>query len=160
MLTAIADILGLELLSAVALLTVERERAGIVEDGRPTIRFEVNAFFERWGRDNPEAFGRHYRMNAAHPGKGTHTGPQLTMGGAMSMRRTRASGKRSGWPLRWIQPRRARRPAWASGHLGFNYGLVGYDSAAQMFDAFSSSERYQVLLSSTSSPARMPGPAS
>ena len=29
--------------------------------------------------------------------------------------------------------------------MGFNHALLGYDSAGQMFDAFASSERYQVM---------------
>jgi hypothetical protein len=32
-----------------------------------------------------------------------------------------------------------------AGQMGFTYALVGYESVGQMYDAFSSSERYQIL---------------
>jgi hypothetical protein len=146
MLTGIAEVLGLRLPAAVAVLAAELDRAGIADDGRLAIRFGVDAFFEAWGRAHPEEFGRHFRMDATRPWQAQGFRKDETAAWADVH-----TSHKSEWSAYEIARTLDPAAAYVATGMGFAgipgaaYAEAGYESAGQMFDAFSSSERYQVL---------------
>ena len=130
--------------AAVAVLCVESGGAGFVQ-GRMIIRFETHIFHRLWGKQNQDVFKRHFRFDSSKPWTGQEfsdgAGPFASFHGdqanewkvfefACTLNRSAA--------LRAIS-------MGASQIMGFNHGAIGYDSADQMFDAFSSDERYHIL---------------
>jgi len=146
LLTRLADILEIAPDVAVAVLASKADRPGFAADGRLIIRFENHIFFEKWGRQNLEQFQRHFRFEPSQPWQKHQWRPA-------------ADGK-------WINGHRGPRSEWrvfeyartldetaaklsirmgCPQTMGFNYEAAGYASVGQMFDAFSSSERYHIL---------------
>lgn len=146
LLTSISDILGLDLPVAVAVLAAESDQRGIAGNGRLVIRFEVNTFYDRWGRDNAEIFDQHFRMHPNRPSQKHRWRPEPNG----KWRDVHASHDNE-WDAYTFARSLDETAAYESTSMGFprimgfNYDLVGYESAGQMFDAFSSSERYQLL---------------
>jgi hypothetical protein len=142
----VADALGIEPGVAVAALAVLADRRGVDRSGRLLIRFENHIFYERWGRQNEETFRKHFRFDPDQPWlkhqwrpstdkdwqdchlnqdqewnvfkfAGGLDDPAAKLSAAMGLAQT----------------------------MGFNYEAVGYESVGQMYDAFSSGERYQIF---------------
>lgn len=130
---------------AVAVIATESSGNGFV-NGRMIIRFENHYFWRLWGKDNPEKFRRHFTFNTDKPWTahqfradanaawqsfhGSQDGEWATFKKAASLNDEAAKGAISmGLPQ----------------IMGANHSLIGYESAAQMFAAFSKDERAQVL---------------
>jgi hypothetical protein len=142
----VADALGIEPGVAVAALAVLADRRGVDRSGRLLIRFENHIFYERWGRQNEETFRKHFRFDPDQPWlkhqwrpstdkdwqdchlnqdqewnvfkfAGGLDDPAAKLSAAMGLAQT----------------------------MGFNYEAAGYESVGQMYDAFSSGERYQIF---------------
>lgn len=146
LLSSIADRLGIDLALAVAAVAAEHDPRGLASDHRLVLRFEPHLFFQRWGQQHPDRFAEHFQFDPARPWQG---------------HRWRAAAAK---PWRDVHEDLANE--WAAfdlarslditaaceaaalgfaGILGAGYAAAGYQSAAQMLDAFASSERFQVL---------------
>lgn len=145
LLIIISEILKLDLPVAVAVLAAAAERPAFGPDGRLTVRFEADALDRAWGQEHPEEFSQHFRADPAQPWRGHR---YRTEGGEWAAIH---DGQASEWAAFALAHRIAGEAAYRAagmglgGIMGFNHVLLGYDSAGQMFDAFASSERYQVL---------------
>lgn len=133
---------------AVAVWTVESGGQAFGPDRRMTIRFENHVFFDRWGKDHPDVFNRHFAFNSDpnrrwdkhqwrpapdHPWRDVHIG-----------------GQNSEWVVfefACTLDDTAARLSISMGApqiMGFNHQVVGYASVQHMFEAFAASERAQV----------------
>jgi uncharacterized protein YgiM (DUF1202 family) len=131
---------------ALAVLAVESGGRAFSANGRMIIRFENHLFYQYWGRNNQEIFNRYFtfsdgksweghawRSSADQPFREFH-GSQLTewqvLDFAASLDDTAAKMSISmGGPQ----------------ILGMNHRRIGYASVQDMFRAFQSSERSQIL---------------
>lgn len=130
--------------AAIAVLCVESGGAGFV-NGKIIIRFETHVFHRLWGKQHPELFNRHFVFDAAKP----WTGQEYSEGDGVFVPFHGDQGKE------WIAFERAcklDRPAalrsismGAPQIMGFNHGAIGYDSVEEMFAAFASDVRFQIL---------------
>ena len=144
--TQIADRMGVDLELAVAALAASCDPRGPGADGRMRLRFDVALFHERWGSSSAARFADHFRFDPARSRQGQQWRPAAGAGWG-EVHESQAS--------EWAAFELARsldKPAACEatelgfpGFLGASYVLVGHASAAQMFDAFASSERFQVL---------------
>ena len=136
---------------AVAVLAVESGGRGFGPDGRMLIRFENQVFWDQWGKRNPDVYNQHFAFDPAKRW-GSH--------------KWRPSPDQPWWPedradfhgdqgREWTVFNFARRLDDTAAKLsismggpqimGFNFATCGYESVHQMFDAFSTSERNQVI---------------
>jgi hypothetical protein len=145
MLAPLCDSVDVVPSAAVAVLCVESSGKGFVGD-RMVIRFENHVFWDHWGKRDPAAYntffthdtskrwtGHKYRASASAPWLAAHTGQDAEWDAFDIARRLNEPAA-----LRSIS-------MGASQIMGFNHGVLGYDSARAMFDHFSADERYHVL---------------
>lgn len=110
------------------------------------IRFENHVFFDHWGKKNPDTFRTHFTFDAVKRWQGHKF--RASQSGVFSAFHGNQDGE---WRV-FEFARRLNEPAamrsismGAPQIMGFNHGLIGYDSAREMFDAFRSDIRYQIL---------------
>jgi N-acetylmuramidase-like protein/SH3 domain-containing protein len=136
---------------AVAVLAVESGGRGFGPDGRMLIRFENQVFFDQWGTNHPDVYNQHFTFDPARRW-GSH--------------KWRPSPDQAWWPenladfhgdqgrewtvfnfARTLDDAAAKKSISMGGPqiMGFNFAACGYESVQQMFDAFSASERNQVI---------------
>jgi hypothetical protein len=132
----LAERLGIEAEAGVAVMSVESGGTAFV-DGRMVIRFENHVFWDRWGKQNADVFGRHFRFGTPQRWKG-HEFRATAQDPWRSFH-----GKQSGeWEVFRFAEKLARVPARQSISMGlpqimgFNAAAIGYASVDEMFDAF------------------------
>ena len=119
--------------------------------GKPVLRFEAHVFFDTWGKANEEKFDAHFQFG----------GRKGIEGARWQQHRFRLSEQHEWLPFHGEQSTEHQAFALAQrlGGLemaclstsfggpqimGFNHGLIGFTSAAEMFQAFARAERWQV----------------
>ena len=133
---------------AVAVLAVESGARGFGPDGRMIIRFENHIFWNYWGKKNPGVFKRHFRFNGGTPWLG-HEFRKKSSGDAWIEMHVRSQEVE--WTVYEAAAGFNRTAARLSISMGgpqimcFNYRSIGFSSVHEMFDAFSESEREQIL---------------
>ncbi len=131
--------------AAVAILCVESSGNGFDANGRMIIRFENHVFHRLWGKQNPDAFAKHFRFDADKP----WTGHQFA--GDDGVFRPCHQGQNNEWQVFEYACSLDRGAATASISMGapqimgFNHDAIGYVSAEAMFDAFKGDARFQLL---------------
>jgi hypothetical protein len=130
----------------VAVLAVESGGRGFAGDGRMIIRFENHIFNKHWGVHQPAQFSQHFRFDADRRWQKHQWRPSTTVNWR------EFHGKQSGeWDVfefaRHLDSRAAMLSIsmGAPQIMGFNHKVLGYDSVATMFEAFSLGERDQLL---------------
>ncbi len=145
MLGPLCDSVAVTPAAAVAVLCVESSGQGFIGN-RMVIRFENHVFWDQWGKREPDTYNAHfthdktkrwtghkYRASASAPWTAGHTGQDAEWDAFTIARRLN-------------EPAAMRSISMgASQIMGFNHGVLGYDSARDMFDHFSADERYHVL---------------
>jgi hypothetical protein len=142
----LANKIGIDAGTAVAVVAIESGGNGFSADGRVIIRFENHLFWFNWGKANAAAFnqffqfdqivnwrGHKYRTLASAPWQDVHA-DQASEWAALAQAR--------------ILDDRAAKLSISMGLvqiLGSNYRAIGYDTVDAMFDAFSADERFQLL---------------
>ncbi len=146
LLKALAAQLGIDPATAVAVLTVESGGRAFDAAGRLIIRFENHVFYDRWGKDNLSIYQQHFQFNAGQRWTGHVWRPSV-----YESWRTCHTGQDEEWRVfefaRSLDDTAAKLSISMGGAqiMGFNYAALGYDSVQQMFDAFSTSERAQII---------------
>ncbi len=131
----------------VAVLAVEAGGRAFGPDGRMVIRFEAHIFYDYWGKNNPPLFHRHFRFNVNPRWKGH----QWRRSENEAWRDFHDMGQSHEWEVfefaRMLSDKGAKLSISMGGPqiMGFNYPNIGYESVQQMFDAFSSGERAQII---------------
>lgn len=146
LLAGIADRLGIDLALAVAVTAAEGDPRGIAAGNRLVLRFEPHLFYQRWGQNQRERFAEHFQFDPARPWQGHRwraaaAKPWRDVHGSLADEWAALSLGRT---LDDAAACEATALGFA-GMLGANFADAGYRSAAQMLDAFASSERFQVL---------------
>ncbi|MGH2522493.1 MAG: N-acetylmuramidase domain-containing protein, partial [Anaerolineales bacterium] len=151
LLTVLSNELKIDPAVAVAVLAVESGGRGFGPDGRMLIRFENQIFFDRWGKNNLSRYNQHFRFNPEkrwtdHKWRSDPNGPWLPTDKADF----HGSQDRE-WQVfsfaRALDDTAAKSSISMGGPqiMGFNYPTLGFESVQQMFDAFSASERNQIV---------------
>jgi predicted flap endonuclease-1-like 5' DNA nuclease len=146
LLQTLADQMAIAPGVAVAVLTVESGGRAFGPDGRMIIRFENHIFHDQWGQHHPEVFARHFAFNPDHRWKDHRWRPATDQPW-----RGFHGDQSSEWEVlgfaRTIDDTAAQLCIAMGGPqiMGFNYAAVGYTTVQQMFDAFTASERHQVV---------------
>jgi hypothetical protein len=147
--TTLAGQLGMDPAIAIAIIATESAGAGLGDDGRLIIRFEVHQFLAYCNDQTRPVAGQHFRFD----GSKTYQDPLQQM-----WRRdpngewqpVHVGGQAGQWAVldfaRQIDPFAALMciSMGAPQVMGFNYELLGYRSAQAMFDDFQRSEHTQI----------------
>ncbi len=137
--------LGIDPAIALAVLMAESGGRTAAADGRPIIRFEVHVFFDQWGFQNPELFGRFFEFDPNERWKG-HRWRRRVEDPFQACHNSQADE----WAVldfaRSMHEELTLRSTsiGAAQIMGFNYELAGYDSATAMFKDFQHSPENQI----------------
>ena len=142
----LADVFRIEPGVALAVMAIESGGRGFAGDGRMIIRFENHIFHKYWGQHQSARFDQHFRFDPErkwqkHQWRAAPAAPWQDFHGVQS-------GEWAVFELaRNLEPRAALLSIsmGAPQIMGFNHQIVGYDSVEAMFEAFSLSERAQLL---------------
>jgi hypothetical protein len=131
--------------AAVAVFCTESGGAGF-RDGRLLIRFENHHFFRHWGKANPQRFAAHFQFNAQKP----WTAHGFRVSGSApfeNVHKDQASEWRCFEFARALDDTAAKLSISMGGPqiLGSNHTEAGFESVDEMFDAFSSGEKRQIV---------------
>ncbi len=142
----VADILDIEPDVATAVLAAQTDRRGLARSGRQVIRFENHIFYDNWGRQNEEKFRQHFRFDPQQPWLRHQWRPSVDQ----DWRDSHGTQADEWEALEFASTLDETAAKLSTGMglaqmMGFNYATIGYESVEQMFDAFSSGERYQLL---------------
>ena len=137
--------LGIDPAMALAVLMAESNGRTTAADGRPIIRFEAHIFFDQWGFQNPELFGRFFEFDPNERWKG-HRWRRHAEDSFQAMHNSQADE----WAVldfaRSLHEELALRSTsiGAAQIMGFNHRVVGYNSATEMFKDFQRSADNQI----------------
>jgi hypothetical protein len=133
---------------AVSVWVVESSGQAFGPDRRMTIRFENHVFFDRWGKDHPDLFHRHFTFNPDPSRRWTKH--QWRPAPDQPWRDVHTEKQDSDWDafeFACTLDDTAARLSISMGApqiMGFNYQIVGYTSVQHMFEDFAASEGNQV----------------
>ncbi len=146
LLMQVADALGIEVGLATAVLAAEADRRGLAASGRLVLRFENHIFWAHWGKENEARFRELFDFDPAQPWLKHRWRPSAD-GDWLDCHGTQEEEWQAFECARVLDETAAMLSTGLglAGMMGFNFATVGYESAGQMFDAFSSSERYQIF---------------
>lgn len=132
--------------ASVAVLRVESGGRTSGADGRMLIRFENQIFYDRWGKDHLAKYQEHFKFNDGKRWTGHHWRPAVDQPW-----QTFHGDQSAEWQVlefaSTLDDSAAKSSISMGGAqiMGFNYKRVGYNSVQEMFTAFSSSERGQLV---------------
>jgi hypothetical protein len=146
LLIALSNVLNIDPGVAAAVLAIESGGQAFDLNNRMIIRFEVQVFYQQWGKDNREKFNKHFMYDEAQRWTG---------------HKYRLNGKSP-----WIDVHSDQSTEWAAFDfarnlneiaalmsismgapqiMGFNYSLIGYRGVGYMYKAFSTDIRNQIF---------------
>lgn len=145
-LSSVSDALDLDVATGVAVLDVESGGTAFGADGRLVIRFENHVFWRRWGREHPDAFGRHFSFDPRRTWQGhrMRTDPSA----AFESFHGRQSGEWKAFELARSLHEGAALLSISMGLpqiMGFNHARLGYGTPKAMFDRFSADVRSHLV---------------
>jgi hypothetical protein len=131
--------------AAVAVFCTESGGAGF-RGGRLLIRFENHHFFRHWGKANPQRFAAHFQFNAQKAWTG-HVFRASASAPFENVHQDQSSEWRCFEFARTLDDTAAKLSISMGGPqiLGSNYTEAGFESVGEMFDAFSSGEKAQIV---------------
>lgn len=145
LLGALSGVLKIQPGVAVAVLAIESGGQAFA-DGRMIIRFENHIFYQYWGKNHTDEFNQHFRFNSGQTWTG-HQWRPVTTQNWIDCHTSQASE----WEVfnfaRTLDETAAKMSIsmGAPQIMGFNYSIIGYSTVHDMFTAFSTSERDQVI---------------
>ena len=145
LLAQIADKMGFDPAIAVAILAQESGGQPYGADGRLIIRFENHLFYEYWGKGNASVYNNHFQS-----GSPTWTGHKWRPKADAAWRDCHTSQSVEWEVLTFASTLNdsAAKKSISMGLpqvLGSNFGILGFVSVQDMFNAFVASERNQVV---------------
>jgi hypothetical protein len=146
LLGALSDVLHIQPGVAVAVLAIESGGQAFAPDGRMIIRFENHIFYQYWGKNHTDKFNQHFRYNSGQTWTGHQWRPTPTQNWIAC--HTSQSSEWEVFNFARSLDQTAAKMSISMGApqiMGFNYAVIGYSTANDMFAAFSSSEREQVI---------------
>lgn len=152
LMNALADVLKIEAAVGIAVFAVES--GGFAFDPktkRMIIRFENQVFFDQWGKHNKAVYDQHFIFNPQQRWLGHQWRPTANEPWRPTDKADFHGNQDREWEVlnfaRGFNDEAAKKSIsmGAPQIMGFNHATCGYESAAQMFDAFASSDRNQVV---------------
>jgi hypothetical protein len=137
--------LGIDPAVAMAVLLAESGGRTAADDGRMIIRFENHIFFQKWGASNPELFGRFFQFDPKEKWKG-HRWRRSPNAPWQECHQSQAGE----WEILEFARSMHEESALqsismgAAQIMGFNFAVVGYRSASEMFKDFQRGEENQI----------------
>jgi hypothetical protein len=131
---------------ALAVLAVESGGVGFSPNGRMVIRFENHLFYHNWGKHNPDFFNRHFTFSSAKSWEGHAFRPSPSLPFSEFHGDQVAEWRVLDFAASLDDV--AAKLSISMGApqiLGSNHRRIGYASVQDMFSAFQSGERSQVL---------------
>jgi hypothetical protein len=149
------DALGAQVdIDPVAILAVwlvESSGAAFVP-GKPILRFEVHKFWKYWGKNNAQAFDRHFRFGGHGAAGASHKNHAFRTSPGSQWKSVHIDSQdREYEALAFAQSLGGRESVCLSSSwggcqvMGFNHGVLGYASASALAAAFTQDERWHVL---------------
>jgi hypothetical protein len=139
LLTAISQELGIEPGIALAVLNVDGIGNGFTSNGKMRIYFEYSIFYREWGREHSDQIQQHFTRSDTGCSYRVSPNDDFKNCAANSWEAFQvASNLNKEAALRSISMGRPQI-------LGLNSALAGYESAQEMFNAFSASEVNQIV---------------
>lgn len=145
LLEPLAETIAINPAAAVAVVAAESGGSGF-KDGRMIIRFENHYFWNLWGKHNSGAFNSRFTFNKSKP----WTGHWFRPGVDKSWQRFH-NNQADEWMVfdaALSLNTDAAHSAISMGLpqiMGANHGLIGYETAGEMFAAFNRDERTQLI---------------
>ena len=147
LLAVLANELKLDPAVAVAVFVVEAPRGqGFADDGRMIIRFESQIFYDRWGKSHPDQFAAHFQFDSAKRWQGHRW--RLSVDQPWQSFHDTQDGEWQVFTFARTLDDTAAKQSISMGApqiMGFNFASIGYESVDAMYQAFSTSERAQVI---------------
>jgi len=145
LLEVLSKVLNIEPAIATSVLCVESSGKGF-EDGRMIIRFENHIFWKYWGKGHQETFNKYFKFD---PNK-KWLGHQFCDfdGSWVDFHKLGQMGERDVFAFANQLDVKAAIDSISMGMpqiMGFNYKRIGYKSEKEMFDAFSTELRSQII---------------
>jgi hypothetical protein len=146
LLDALATHLKVDPGCAVAVFGTESCGKAFGPDGRMIIRFENHHFFKFWGKENPEVFLDHFQFDSAEPWK-RHLFRETPSAPFRPFHGDQANEWKVFEFARKLHDTAAKLSISMGGPqiMGSNFADAGFESVHQMFDAFASSEKRQII---------------
>jgi len=152
LMNALAEVLQIEAAVGIAVFAVES--GGFAFDpktNRMIIRFENQVFFDQWGKKNVAVYDQHFIFNPTQRWLGHQWRPTPHEPWRPTDKADFHGSQDREWEVFNFACRlndEAAKKSISMGApqiMGFNHAVCGYSSAAQMFEAFASSDRHQVV---------------
>lgn len=137
--------LGIDPGVAVAVVATESSGSGF-QNGRMIIRFENHHFWRYWGKAHPEPFARHFSFDASKPWTRHQFRPAADK--PWQSFHGRQETEWLVFDLAQSLDDQAAKLSISMGLpqiMGSNHALIGYDSVEDMFAAFGTDERTQLI---------------
>ncbi|MBI5082528.1 MAG: DUF3380 domain-containing protein [Chloroflexi bacterium] len=131
---------------AVAVFAVESGGRGFGDDGRTLIRFENHIFYNYWGKTDPDRFNQFFKFDQGQTWQGHQWRPSVDQNWRDFHGRQTAEWEAFSFATTLNDTAAKSSISMGSPQImGFNFSGVGYESVQQMFDAFASGDRAQVI---------------
>jgi hypothetical protein len=146
LLGALADHLKFDAGCAVAVFGTESSGSGFAADGRMVIRFENHHFHQYWGQSHQPDFDGHFQFDGVKPWT-AHQWRASENDAFQPVHRSQSSEWSCFQCACGFDEHAAKLSISMGGPqiLGSNYGEAGFESVEQMYDAFASGERRQIV---------------
>lgn len=147
LLSALSNQLQFDPAVAVAVFAIESGGNGFGPDGRMVIRFENHIFYNYWGKANESKFRDHFRFDPNQ----RWTGHQFRRTKAEAWQDQHVRKQSVEWDAlnfaSSLSSTAARLSISMGGPqiMGFNFEVLGFNSVHEMFEAFSSGDRAQII---------------
>ncbi|MDX9991859.1 MAG: N-acetylmuramidase domain-containing protein [Anaerolineales bacterium] len=151
LLDALSQVLKIEPAVAVAALAVESGGQAFGPDGKMIIRFENHIFYNQWGKKNQAQFAQHFSYNSSQPWTSHKWRPTSGQPWQPATLGDFHGSQAREWEVYNFAASldgTAAKMSISMGApqiMGFNFGLIGFASVQDMFNAFSASEREQIV---------------
>jgi hypothetical protein len=151
LLEALSGVLKIEPAVAVATLAIESGGQSFGPDGRMIIRFENHVFYQQWGKNNQAKFAQHFTYNASQSWTGHKWRPTPNEPWRPANLPDFHGSQAREWEVFNFAATLSDTGAKMSISMGspqimgFNFGLIGFATVQDMFNAFSAGERDQVI---------------
>lgn len=146
LLEPLSELIQIEPGAAVAVLTVESGGRAFGADGRMIIRFENHIFWREWGQANEALFAEHFRFDPAKPWTGHQFRPSPAEPWQSFHGKQEAEWRVFEFAVTLHEAAAKRSISMGAPQImGFNFAKAGYESVGEMFEAFRSGVRFQIL---------------
>lgn len=151
LINVLSNELGIDPAVAIAVFAVESGGRGFGPDGRMIIRFENQVFLDYWGKHNRATYDQHFTFNPQqrwlnHKWRPDPNGPWLPTDRDDFHGNQGREWEVFNFASHFSDPMAKMSISMGSPQvMGFNFRTLGYNSVLDLFDAFASGDRLQVL---------------